>query len=246
MLEALILILAGTNYEFIIIIALLLYIIYLQLQVVKKNALLKEIYEKIDRPNSKLEKEDIVRYLDNIKKPEYSKLISKDKFLDEKVQKFIFEKEDEIKAFVHYTASENIAMKIIVEGFRFVNSFYKTAEYIYHDELYLLQRHHEHKQFGDFVVVIGIAKKTYDHYTDELRKIKAKNIASEQILTEHTVEKDENYEDIYTLPIQFVKGYFNYKDGTIVRNPSYNHKYKSASFEKNLLKIKEELSSKVL
>lgn len=56
MLEALILILAGTNYEFIIIIALLLYIIYLQLQVVKKNALLKEIYEKIDRPNSKLEK----------------------------------------------------------------------------------------------------------------------------------------------------------------------------------------------
>lgn len=56
MLEALILILAGTNYEFIIIIALLLYIIYLQLQVVKKNALLKEIYEKIDRPNSKLER----------------------------------------------------------------------------------------------------------------------------------------------------------------------------------------------
>ena len=225
--------------EFFFIIGLLVYIVYLQLQLVKKNTLLKTFYDRIDRPDSKLNKDDIIRFLENIKNPDYAGIVTKDKFLDKKINSFLFENENEIKLFLHYTPSEHVANKIIREGFKFVNSFYKTAEYIFNDELYLIQRHHEHKQFGDFVIVICISKSIYNKFSDQLSKLRTKNIAVEQILTEQPVYKDENSEDIYTLPTQFVKGYFNYKNGIIIANPAFNPNYFSEAFNNNLQNIKE-------
>lgn len=223
--------------EFLLILLLFAYVVYLQLQLTKKNNILKSVYEKIDKPNSKLNKDDIIRFLENIKNPDYSGVVTKDKFLDKKVSSFLFDNESEVNLFLHYTTSENVAETILRNGFKFVNSFYKTAEYIYNDELYLIHRHHEHKQFGAYVIVICISKELFRKYTSELNKIKSKNIAVEQLLTETPPSLDENAEEVYTLPKQFIKGYFNYTDGEIVRNPDFDANYNSDSFKNNLQKL---------
>ncbi|MCK5168536.1 MAG: hypothetical protein KAQ75_01550 [Bacteroidales bacterium] len=228
------------SFELLLIIALFGYIIYLQLKIIRKNSLLKSCFAKIEITDSKLNKKDIIRFLENIKNPDYTRVVTKDKILDKKIHNFIFENETEIKLFLHYTTYENIAKKILTEGFKFVNSFYKTAEHIYNDELYLIQRHHEHKQFGDYVIVICISKNIFSHYSEELNNIKSKNIAVEQILTEIQPTTDENNELLYTLPKQFVKGYFNYKEGGIMRNPDFNPYYHSDVFDENLKNILEE------
>ena len=163
--------------EYILIFFLFIYIIYLQLQIAKKNNLLKSFYAKVDKPESKLEKKDIIRFLENIKNPEFSGVVTKDRLLDKKIRNFLFENDDDIKLFLHYTASEDVANKILKEGFHFVNSFYKTAEYIYNDELYLVHRHHEHKQFGKYVILICISKDIYNRSSNKLSNIKSKNIA---------------------------------------------------------------------
>lgn len=220
--------------EVFLFILLFVYIVYLQLQLTRKNNILKSVYDKIDKPNSKLKKDDIIRFLENIKNPNYSGVVTKDKLLDKKISNFIFNNESEVNLFLHYTTSEKVAKKIINEGFKFVHSFYKTAEYIYNDELYLVHRHHEHKQFGNYVIVICISKELYKHYTQEINKLKSKNIAVEQILTETPSYLDENSEEVYILPKQYIKGYFNYTDGAITKNPDFNYKYNSDIFETNL------------
>jgi len=226
------------SFEFLIILVLFVYITYLHLQLSKKNFIIKTYIDKYGKSDKRVDKKDLISFLENLKNPEYKGTVTKDKLLDHKFSKFLFDDDKKIKLFLHYTAKEQVAKRIIKEGFKFVNSFYKTAEYIYNDELYLVHRHHEHKQYGRYVIVICISKEMYNHYSDELNMRKAKNIAVEQILTESPPEKDEEGDEIYILPNQFIKGYFNYMDGTIVENPYFDYNYHSDIFEDNLKNLK--------
>ncbi|MFO7828049.1 MAG: hypothetical protein R6V23_05470 [Bacteroidales bacterium] len=225
--------------EFLIIVILFIYIIYLHLQLSKKNFLIKSYLEKHGVSNNEVKKEDILRVLEKLRNPNDNEIVTKDKMLDRKFSHFLFEDYNEIKLFLHYTAKEYVAKKIIDEGFKFVNSFYKTAENIYNDELFLIHRHHEHKQYGHYVIVICISKDLYNYYSEALNKIKAKNTAVEQILTEKSPYTDENADEIYILPKQYIKGYFNYIEGTIVRNPDFDYNYKSPKFEENFKQLKK-------
>lgn len=224
--------------ELLIIFLLFIYVIYLHLQLVKKNSLLKTFYDKVEKSGSKLEKKDIIRFLGDVKKSDEKEIITKDKLFDNKVSNFLFENDKKTKLFLHYTSRQDVANKILKEGFRFVNSFYKTAEYIYNDDLYLVHRHHEHKQYGNYVIVICISKETYDHYSNKLGELRAKNISVEQILTKTPSYKDENSDDVYTCPKQFIKGYFNYTNGTVTPNPEFNLSYHSKIFDDNIEKLK--------
>ncbi len=226
------------SFEFLVILVLFIYITYLHLQLSKKNFIIKNYIDKFGKDENNIDKNDVISFLENLKNPDYKGIVTKDKLLDHKFSKFLFENDDKVKLFLHYTAKLNVAKNILTEGFKFLNSFYKTAEYIYNDELYLVHRHHEHKQFGKYVIVICISKQMYDHYSEVLNKLRAKNIAVEQILTEQTPVKDDEGDETYILPKQFIKGYFNYLDGTIVENPNYDCNYHSDIFEENLKNLK--------
>lgn len=226
------------SFEFLVILALFIYITYLHLQISKKNFIIKNYIDKFGKDENNIDKNDVISFLENLKNPDYKGVVTKDKLLDHKFSRFLFEDDNKVKLFLHYTAKLNVAKNILTEGFKFLNSFYKTAEYIYNDELYLVHRHHEHKQYGKYVIVICISKKMYDHYSEELNKLHAKNIAVEQILTEQTPVKDDEGDETYILPKQFIKGYFNYLDGTIVENPNFDCNYHSDIFEENLKNLK--------
>ncbi len=222
------------SFEFLVILVLFAYITYLHLKLSKKNFIIKNYIDKFGKDKNNIDKNDVISFLENLKNPDYKGIVTKDKLLDHKFSKFLFEDDDKVKLFLHYTAKLNVAKKILTNGFKFLNSFYKTAEYIYNDELYLVHRHHEHKQYGKYVIVICISKEIYDHYSEELNKLHAKNIAVEQILTEQAPVKDDEGDETYILPKQFIKGYFNYLDGTIVKNPDYDYNYHSDIFGENV------------
>lgn len=222
-----------TNFELILIILLLVYILYLQLRLAKKNHIIESYLLNLQRKQEDWSKNEFKSVPEG-----FNKKLVKDKFLNDDIYNFLFGDNEEVKIYLHYTREKSVANEILTEGFRFVNSFYKTAELVFNDKLYLMHRHNEHKQFGEFVIVISISKKNFNHFTQELSKLQAKNIAVEQILTEVTHQKDENGEEMYTSPRQFIKGYFNYITGAIVTNPYYNPDYLSPKFDDNLKKIK--------
>jgi len=222
-----------TNFELILIILLLVYILYLQLRLAKKNHIIESYLLNLQKKQEEWSKTEYQSISGN-----FGKKVIKDKFLNDDIYNFLFGNNEEVKIYLHYTREKSVANEILSEGFKFVNSFYKTAELVFNDKLYLMHRHNEHKQFGEFVIVISISKKNFNKYTQELSKLQAKNIAVEQILTEVPHQTDENGEEIYTSPRQFIKGYFNYLNGSIVTNPYYNPDYLSPTFDENLKKLK--------
>jgi hypothetical protein len=222
-----------TNFELIIIILLLVYILFLQLRLAKKNHIIESYLLNLHKKQEDWSRNEYQSITEN-----FGKKSIKDKFLNDDIYNFLFGDNEEVKIYLHYTREKNVANEILSEGFKFVNSFYKTAELVFNDKLYLMHRHNEHKQFGEYVIVISISKKNFNHFTQELSKLQAKNIAVEQILTETPHQLDDNGEEIYTSPRQFIKGYFNYLNGSIVTNPYYNPDYLSPKFDENLSKLK--------
>jgi hypothetical protein len=221
-----------------VIFLLLLYIAYLQYQLNKKKAFIASFLKKMIHLEKLGSKEEIKRIIRKLIESDFSFLLPKDKILDEDIVNYIFEEEDDAVIFIHYTRDEDVSDKILKEGFKFRNSFYKTAESVFRDKVDFLYKHSRHKQFGKYTVIITISKKVYDHYNSIISQSGKADVLIEQILTEKEPEMDENHEPVYTLPKQFIKGYINYEKGEIIQNPDFNYHYDSDKFKKNIQALK--------
>ncbi len=209
-----------------IILLLFVYIFWLHYQLMKKNLFVNSIVERL----SKLEKSWNKEYIDA------ESMIREDKILHENILSYLLGN-SECRTFVHYTKEESTAKKIITEGFKFTESFHKTAEAISNDQIDLIYKHNVRKYFGKYVVVICLSEKLFALYENKLKKIKNVNLSVEQILTEEPSFMNENLEEIFICPKQFIKGYLNYESGVIVSNPGFNPEYDSPVFEQNLKKV---------
>jgi hypothetical protein len=158
----------------------------------------------------------------------------KDKLLEEDPMNFIVENNTDIQTFMHYTKEESDAKNIIQEGFRFAESFYKTALPVSKDKLDITIKHHSRKFYGEFLILICIAKDIVNFYSMELDKAGIKSQSYENILTDITPSTDDNSDRIYQLPPQYIKGYINHRTGEIVKNPSFDPWYNSPSFMNNI------------
>ncbi|MBI5218269.1 MAG: hypothetical protein HY958_04995 [Bacteroidia bacterium] len=218
---------------FFVIIALIAYIVFLQVQIKQKNRLIESVINKILDNDRNWNRDDMIALFKNIFQYEIP-VYTKDKIMDDSILNFIFHNDKEVHVFVHYTNEESVANKIMEEGFRFANSFYKTAENVYYDKIDFSYRHLLHKKFGKFVVVICISKQIYSFYINELKKFSVKNLLLEQILTEVPPQKDDTHNDIYLLPMFYIKGFFNYETGNIFLNRDHNPEYDSDQYKKNI------------
>ncbi len=216
-----------------IIIVLFVYIFSLHKQLKTKNDFIESMLNKVLDNAQNMSKEDVFSAMKSMNQFNMPSL-SKDKILDESVLSFVFEGSNDVHLFAHYTKEENIANLIISEGFRFANSFYKTAENIYLDKVDFAYRHHLHKKFGSYVIIIGIARTVYNKYFEQLKLTDSKNILVEQIMVEELPKKDENFNETYLLPRHYIKGFFNYETGTITLNQAYNPTYDSYKFAENI------------
>lgn len=157
-----------------------------------------------------------------------------DQFFSSEIRNFIFEEDEDSKIFLHYTSEKRIAEKIIQEGFRFAASFDKTATEIKNDTIDLNYNHYLRKPFGDHVVVICVSKKLYRKYFNLLNQNSYTDIRVEELLCEAPYRMNDDMEKVFTIHKNFIKGYFNYYEGEITKNQTYNSAYDCPQFEKNL------------
>lgn len=217
-----------------LIVILLGYIVFLNIRLTKKKLFIESTLERLAGIEKSWSPEEMMRFLHEIKKASHYSSFLTDRLFDEKPMGFLLEDEKNSKIFIHYTKEEADARSIIKEGFRFADSFYKTALPVSHDRLDLLIKHNGRKSFGDYLVVLCLSDNIYRHYSEELDKHGLKGFAVENVLTEIPPFRNENADIMYQLSNRFVKGFINHMTGEVTANPDYNPLYDSPLFTKNV------------
>lgn len=225
--------------EIAIIILLFAYIAYLHYELKQKNSRIDSLVKQQLSLQNFTSKEEIDFLISKLKSFPYETLLKPNKLLDRNAQDFLFSNFENEIIYIHYTRNQDIADSICREGFIFADSFYKTAEPVINDKLDLIYKHNLHKQFGNFVIALAFAKDVYNKYTQLISSIKAV-VNVEQIFSTLQPEPDDNNDEIYILPAQFVKGYINIETGEVVPNLNFKPNHDSPQFEENILELHDE------
>jgi hypothetical protein len=221
------------------IVALLGYIIFLHIRLAKKNIFIESTVNRLSGIEKSWSAEEMMRFLREIRKVSHYSSFFTDKLFEEKPMGFLLENLNNSRIYIHYTKEENDARNIVKKGFRFADSFYKTALPISDDKLDLLIKHNGRKSFGDYLIILCFSDKIFEHYAVELDRKGLKEYSVENVLTETPPFRNENADIIYQLSNRFVKGYINHQTGEITINPDFNPAYNSQVFENNLDNLKE-------
>lgn len=222
----------------ILIIALVVYSVYLQVQLTRKNIFIEATVKRLSGIEKSRSMDEMMAFLEEIQKlSPYSSYFTSN-ILEKNTTEFLFENYAEMKTYMHYTKEEADAKNILADGFRFVDSFYKTALPVTRDNLDLKIKHDSRKFFGDYLIIICISNDIVNYYSMEMEKHHIKNHTFENILTEQPATRNENSDITYQLSNKFIKGYVNHKTGEIVKNPEFDPWYNSPEFAKNLEALK--------
>lgn len=227
--------------ELLIVISIVLmlgYIIFLHLQLAKKNIFIESALKRLSGLEKNWNAEELIQLMREMKSVSRYGAFFTDKLFDDKPLNFLMKDLDGTHTFIHYTKNEEDARSILKEGFRFADTFYKTALPVTSDKLDLLVKHNGRKSFGDYLVVICFSDKIFNYYSSELEKNRLTEYSVENILTEIHPFKNENSDIIYQLSNKFVKGYINHQTGDIYSNPDFNPAYDSLVFQNNLKAFK--------
>jgi Ca2+/Na+ antiporter len=220
-----------------LIIFLLLYILFLQYQIHRKNQRIENFLKKQQNIQNYIDREDLDQILTKLKNFPFETFLKPSKLFEEEVLEFIFKEEEKEIIYVHYTKDLSVAQNISKEGFQFAESFYKTAELVINDKLDLIYKHNLRKQFGRYVIVLAIAKDVYNMYMESISMISVV-VNVEQVLSIKSSQLNDNEDEVYLLPHQFVKGFIDSETGEIFPNPTFSPNFSSPQFEENIRKLK--------
>ena len=223
-------------FEVIIIMGLLCYIGFLHYQLMRRKVQIDSLEDELKSESHETRGEA----------PNQSFVISSSKvdhqnyekngFLTDEILNWIFDRKN-TKIFLHYTREKSVAKSILENGFKFVTSFYKTAEEVRHDITDLTYKHNRLKAFGDYLIVIAIDKDLYTYFLNETYKFPSYDVFVEQILSQDHPILNEDSDMVYTLDHRFIKGYINLNRGEVVRNPDFIPAYSSEIFRENLRRL---------
>jgi hypothetical protein len=217
----------------IIIILLIVYVGILHFQLYRKNQLIETFVKTKSSFEDLLSKQGLDELIRKINLLSTDSYTSKSKLLENSSQEFIFENKDDYMLFVHYTREHEVAQKICDEGFRFADSFHKTAEALMGDTLDLTYKHYLRKNYGKYVVIISISRLVYEGYLEIIKQTdKVSNL--EHMLSLNLLCLNDNQDEVYLLPKEYVKGYINADTGEIYRNEHFNPHFQSPYFRQNL------------
>jgi hypothetical protein len=217
------------------------YIIILHIQLAKKNIFIESTVKRLSGIEKSRSMDEMMAFLQEIQSlSQYSSFFT-NKLLEEGTVNFILENDKDLKTYMHYTKEEADAKSILQEGFKFADSFYKTALPVTKDKLDMIIKHNSRKFFGEYLIIICISNDIVNYYSLELEKAGIKNYSFENILTETPPWRNDNSDLVYQLSSQFIKGYINHRTGEIVRNPGFDPLYNSPGFIKNIDLLKSKL-----
>lgn len=216
------------------IVLLLGYIVFLHAQLAKKNIFIESTVKRLSGIETIGNMDEKMKFLQEIQKTNQHSSFFTDKILDDSTLNFIHEDEKDLKIYIHYTKEVDDVNSILKDGFKFTDSFYKTALPVSKDKLDLIIKHNSRKFFGKYLIIICISKDIVNFYSMELEKAGIKNYSFENILTETPPLRNDNSDLLYQLSSQFIKGYINIITGEIVKNPGFDAWYNSERFMKNI------------
>lgn len=121
--------------------------------------------------------------------------------------------------FLHNTLEQNIAEKIMEEGFRFESQLPHSTDRVNPNEpievtYFLFQR----KEYGIYTIIIAVPKETYDRY---IRLSNILDITVEEVMSSEKPYLSDNDEYVYRIPPQHILGYFNNRTSEFVNNPRW-------------------------
>lgn len=216
------------------IVVLLGYIVFLHIQLSKKNIFIESTVKKLSGIEKNRSMDEMMLFLQKIQNlTQYSSFIT-GKLFEESTINFILENEKDMKSYMHYTKDEADAKSILQDGFKFADSFYKTALPVSKDRLDMIIKHNRQKFFGEYLIIICISNDIVNYYSLELEKAGIKNYSFENILTESPPSINDNSDLVYQLSPQYIKGFINHRTGEIVRNPGFDPWYNSPGFMRNI------------
>lgn len=150
-------------------------------------------------------------------------------------QKFMGTDKDLLN-YVHNTYSEEIANKIINEGFIFEKYLENTSDLISPSQIidikYFL---HRRRSYGNFTILIQIEKKIVENLSEQLN---GTPFHYTEAITKKDPEPSPDGEMLYVLPEQYIKGFFNQDTLEIVKNALFDPSYNPSFFIENLNKLK--------
>lgn len=234
----------ATEYMFIGLIVLLLgYIIYLHISLAKKNIFIESTVKRLSGIEKDWNQDELNRFMTELRKVHGYSSFFNDRLFDEKPMKFLLENKLNARIFIHYTKEEEVAKKILDEGFYYADSFYKTALPVTNDRLDLLIKHNNRKSFGKYLMIMIISNEVFDYYGAELDQYGLNGIAVENILTETETSINENGDTVFLLPKCYVKGYINHITGEVTSNNAFNPSYNSPAYKRNIDKLRKQKST---
>jgi hypothetical protein len=224
-----------------LIVALMVYSIYLHIQLTRKNIFIESTVKRLSGIEKSRSMDDMIAFLNDLQKLSQYRSFFSDKLLDKDTTDFVFENYSELRIYMHYTKEKADADNILSDGFRFADSFYKTALPVVKDNLDLKIKHDSKKFFGDFMIIICISNDIVNYYSMELEKAGIRNYSFENILTEVPSSPNDNSDSIYQLSSKFIKGYVNLRTGEIVKNPFFDPWFNSPEFAKNINRLNQKV-----
>ena len=158
--------------------------------------------------------------------------LSEDKL--KSLQKFIGQEID-ISKFIHTTPSRTVADEILVNGFEFENHLMHTTDQVSGFDLvelnyFILIR----RNYGNLIIVIEIADKLIIEFT---KRLQSYNFHFSEVLSKYPPRYNEDENPVYTLPEQFVKGYFDHETLEKKVNPVFDPYFRSSLFEENMKRL---------
>jgi phosphoribosyl-ATP pyrophosphohydrolase len=139
--------------------------------------------------------------------------------------------------FLHHTNKEEVAKKIIEEGFRYYDSFYKTTDEIIIDEIYLNYWFQLRRVYGSYAIVIIIAENVINKVND-LIKLKGNKLTDNfNVLSEELPEPcDDDF--LFVLSKHYVRGFYDMNKHVVVFNPEFNPNFFSDKYLENIQFLK--------
>ena len=158
------------------------------------------------------------------------------------LQEFIGQEID-ISKFIHTMPSRTVADEILANGFEFENHLMHTTDQVSGFDLvelnyFILIR----RNYGNFLIVIEIADKLIIEFTKRLQSF---NFHYSEALSKYPPRYNEDENPVYTLPEQFVKGYFDQETLERKVNPVFDPYFRSPLFDENMKRLTSQRPSRI-
>ncbi len=137
--------------------------------------------------------------------------------LQETLHSFIRERLTDSRVYIHFTGERSVSEKIMREGFRYSDSFDKTAVEISSSKIDIKYKYQLYRDYGSFLIVICIPLKCFE--THKSRGIDTK----QDTLFNLGLSKLDLQEELeYQLAPKYILGYIDLEENRIFKNENYS------------------------